>query len=331
MRLANFPFLLLLISAMTACDRSEQVPEQFPSGIVTVIVPYVPGGASDTIARLLAEEMNEILGQPFVVENRSGGFGILAIERMARSDPDGHTVLLGNLTTSTLTPILYPDRISVDFRSDVAAIARVASVPNLLVATARNFEPNTLHEVINYAKEHPGEVRYGSAGVGSFSHLDMLMLARAADIDMIHVPTSGGAGQALNDLGNGDIQFALMNAATGAGMVESGTVKPLAIVADQRLPRYPDVPTMAELGFVDIGTEQWFGLFAPAATPSDIVTLLHSAVGEALGKDRLTQAFDRSMIKADPTSSPEEAGRWLDAEFVKWARIISEADLDLQR
>ena len=305
--------------------------DSYPNKLVKILVPYVPGGASDTIARLLGEEMRKILGQPFVVENKAGAFGILAIERMARSKADGYTLMLGNVTTNAITPILFADRFSIDYESAVMPIARVATIPNFLVTTTRNFAPRTVAEVIEYAKKNPGKVRYGSTGIGSFPHFDMMLLAKVAGIDMIHIPTPGGAGQALNDLGNGDVQFGLMNVATGAGMIQAGRIWPLAIVADERLPQYPDVPTMAEAGLPGIGTLQWQALFAPAGTPPDVVETLHQAVVLSLQSERLLESFEKAIYKAEPTSSPEEMRLFVEAEYAKWRRIIAEVDFNFEQ
>lgn len=303
----------------------------YPTKMVKLLVPYVPGGASDTIARLLGEEMRKILGQTFVVENKAGAFGILAIERMARAKADGYTLMLGNVTTNAITPILYADKFSIDYESAVMPVARVATIPNFLVATTRNFAPETVAEVIDYAKKNPGKLRYGSTGIGSFPHFDMMLLAKVAGIDMIHIPTPGGAGKALNDLGNGDVQFGLMNVATGAGMIQAGRIRPLAIVADDRLPQYPDVPTMAEAGFPGIGTLQWQALFAPAGTPPDVIETLHAAVVQALKSERLLKSFEKAIFKAEPTASPEEMRLFVDAEFAKWRRIIAEVDFNFEQ
>jgi tripartite-type tricarboxylate transporter receptor subunit TctC len=303
--------------------------ERFPGRPVRVIVPYAPGGATDIVARLVGEEMRRLLGQPFVVENRPGAFGIIAIEAMARSRPDGHTLMLGNVTTNAITPVLFPQRMPVDYAKEVVPVGRLADLPAFVLATATNFAPRTLAEFVAYARANPGKVNHCSAGVGSYPHFDAVMFARRAGIEMVHVPMSGGAGPIITELLNGNIQFCMLNVATSAGHVREGRMRALAVISDTRLPEFPDVPTLAEAGFPGTGTIAWQGLFAPAGTPREVLETLHRAATEAMRAETVLESFRRQGIRAVPNASVDEAKTWLEGELTAWRRIVEEARIEV--
>jgi tripartite-type tricarboxylate transporter receptor subunit TctC len=226
----------------------------YPERPVRIIVPYAPGGGADIIARIVGEQLRKDTGQPFVAENKPGAFGIVAIEDLLRAKADGHTLMVGNNTTNTITPLLYPSKLSVDYSKAVAPVARIADLPAFLAITTTDFPPKTFAEFIDYAKKNPGKVRYGSAGVGSFPHYDAAIFAKRAGLDMIHVPNKDGAAGINKDLSTGDSQVSFTNVATSAGAIKAGLIRPLAVIFDKRLPEYPEVPTLAELGYPDVGT-----------------------------------------------------------------------------
>ena len=246
-----------------------------------IVVPYAPGGATDITSRLFGEQLKNFLGQQFVVENKPGAFGILAIEEMARSRPDGHTLFVGNVSTNAITPVLYQKKFSIDFERDVQSVTRLAIYPSFLITTTANFDVKSVADVIAAAKKNPGKVRYTSAGTGSFPHFDMEIFARRAGVDMNHIPNKSGAAGMINDLVVGDAQIAFLNAASSAAMIKAGKLRPVAVLAEQRLADYPDVPTLAEAGYPGIGTLHWQGMLAPAKTPKDVLATLHKAILEA--------------------------------------------------
>src|SRR5215467_7197143 len=258
--------LLLLSALCLALAGAASAQDKYPSKPVKILVPYAPGGATDIISRVVGEQMRQLLGQSFVVENKAGAFGIPAIEEMARSKPDGYTVMVGNVSTNAITPVLFKDKFKIDFDKDVVSVGRVATLPSFFVATAKDFPVKTMAEFVDYAKKNPGKVRYASAGVGSFPHFDSEIFARRAGIDMVHIPIKAGAAGMLNDLVNGHVQVAFINVATTAGMVKAGTLKPLAVVSEKRLPEYPVVPTMAEAGYPRAVTPHRQTKLAPPAT-----------------------------------------------------------------
>jgi tripartite-type tricarboxylate transporter receptor subunit TctC len=292
-------------------------------------VPYAPGGAVDIVARIVTEQMRQALGQPFIIENKPGAFGILGLEELARAKGDGYTLMFGNNNANVITPILYPKKITIDVEKAVVPVARVADLPGFLIATTKNFPPATFAEFIAYAKQNPGKVRFSSVGVGSFPQYDMEILARRAGLDMVHIPNKAGASGMLNDLLSGDAQVAFLNVATPAAMVRAGQLRPLAVITEKRMPDYPDVPTLAELGFAGIGTVQWLAIFAPSGVPQAVVETIHKAAVEAVTSAAVQEKFKAQSLRAVPTSSPEEAKRFVRDEFALWNRITREVKIDL--
>ena len=317
---------LLCLMLWTAGAAAQ---DKYPSRPVKVLVPYAPGGATDIVARVVGEQLRQILGQSFVVENKPGAFGILAIEEMARSKPDGYTLMLGNVSTNAITPVLFPKKLSIDYAKDVVPVARLADLPAFLVATKNNFPPKSFAEFVAYVKQHPGKVRYCSVGVGSYPHFDMEVLSRRAGLDMIHIPVKAGAGGIINDLVNGDLQVCFLNVATTSGQVRAGHLQVYAVVSDKRLPDFPDFPTMAEVGYPGVGTIAWQALFAPSGTPPDVIETLHKAVVQALESEPVRDSFKKSGIRAAPTASPEDARTWLRGEMEAWRKIVAETKIDL--
>jgi tripartite-type tricarboxylate transporter receptor subunit TctC len=319
----------LSIAGLAVMALPAVAQDKYPSKPVKIVVPYAPGGATDIISRVVSEQLRQNLGQSFVVENKPGAFGILAIEEMARARPDGYTLMVGNVSTNAITPVLFKDKFKIDFDKDVVSVTRMATLPSFFIATAKDFPVKTLAEFVDYAKKNPGKVRYTSAGVGSFPHFDTEIFAKRAGIDMVHIPIKAGASGMLNDLVNGDVQVAFINVATTAAMVKAGSLKPLAVVSPHRLAEYPDIPTMAEAGYPGVGTLHWQSMLAPAATPKEVIETLHKAVGEALHTSQVQEAFKKQLIEATPSKSPEEAKAWLANEIATWKKITGEIKIEM--
>jgi tripartite-type tricarboxylate transporter receptor subunit TctC len=211
----------------------------------------------------------------------------------------------------------------------VAPVARVADVPSFVVATTTNFPPKTFQEFIAYAKQNPGKVRYSSVGVGSFIHFDMEVLAKRAGVELLHIPNKQGASGSVKDVATGDAHVAFLNVATTTPLIRGGQMRPLAVVADQRLPEYPDVPTMAEVGFPGVGTLQWLGIFAPAGVPNDVMEALSKEILAAVNSPAGQEAFKKQTMRPVPTKSPAEAKTWLQSERDLWEKIVAEVKIDL--
>jgi tripartite-type tricarboxylate transporter receptor subunit TctC len=323
-------FGLLLLSALClAMPGAASAQDKYPSKPVKILVPYAPGGATDIITRVVGDQLREILGQPFVVENKAGAFGMLALEEMARARADGYTLMVGNVSTNAITPVLFKDKLKIDFAKDVVSVTRMATLPSFFIATTKDFAPKTLAEFVDYAKKNAGKVRYTSAGVGSFPHFDTEIFAKRAGIEMIHIPIKAGASGMLNDLVNGDVQAAFINVATTGAMVKAGQLRPLAVVSEKRLAEYPDVPTMAEAGYAGVGTLHWQSMLAPAGTPKEVIDTLHKAVTQALQTQQVKDAFAKQLIQATPNASPAEAQTWLNGELDTWKKITSEVKIEM--
>jgi tripartite-type tricarboxylate transporter receptor subunit TctC len=317
-----------LCLASIATDALAQ--SSYPTKPVRMIVPYAPGGLTDVVARYFAEQMRKSLGQAVYVENKPGASGILAIEEMARAKPDGYTIMIGNISTNGLTPVLLAKKLKIDYDKDVQIIARLADVPVFFLATTVNFAPKTFAEFLSYAKANPGKVRYGSAGVGSYQQVNTEILAKRAGIELVHIPFKDGGAGILRDFANGDIHVSWFNITNPVGMMKAGRVRPLAIASDQRLVQYPDVPTMAEVGFPGVKASQWVAAFAPSATPREIIDTLHGAFAKAAATPELQDAFEKGGMKAPSQSSLENEKIWLRDEMAGWKRAIEELRITVE-
>jgi tripartite-type tricarboxylate transporter receptor subunit TctC len=316
--------------SLVAMGAPAAAQSGYPSKPIRILVPYAPGGLTDVVARYFADQMRKSLGQNLFIENKPGASGILAIEEMARAKPDGHTIMIGNISTNGLTPVLLAKKLRIDYENDVQIIGRLADVPVFFLATTSNFPPKTFAEFIAYAKANPGKVRYGSAGVGSYQQINTEILAKRAGINLTHIPFKDGGAGILRDLANGDIHVSWFNITNPVGMMKAGRVRPLAIAADQRRSEYPDVPTIAEVGFPGVKASQWVAAFAPAATPREIIETLHSAFAKAATAPELQEAFEKGGMKIPAQSSLEQEKSWLREEMAIWKRVVEELRITIE-
>lgn len=321
--------VLLVIAILCLAAGAAAAQEKYPSRPIKVLVPYAPGGAVDIVARIVTEEMRQTLGQPFVIENKPGAYGILAIQDMARARPDGYTLMFGNNNANVITPILYAKKFTIDYDRDVVPVARVADVPAFVVGTTNDFPPKNFAEFVAYAKQNPGKLRYGSVGVGSFPQFDMEVLSRRAGIELTHLPNKNGASGMLSDLVRGDAQIGFLNVATSGPLVRAGQLRALATVTEKRLAEYPDVPTLTELGYPGVGTLQWLAIFAPSGVPQGVIEMLHKAAFAAGTSPTVVEKLKTQVMRAVPTKSPREAKAWLADEMAHWRKIIAEVKIEM--
>jgi tripartite-type tricarboxylate transporter receptor subunit TctC len=322
---------LLSVLGLIALPLMAGAQDKYPNKPVKIVVPYAPGGATDITARIFGEQLKNILGQQFVVESKPGAFGILGIEEMARSKPDGYTLFIGNVSTNAITPVLYEKKFSINFSKDVLSVSRLAIYPSFLMVTTTNFDVKTVKDLVDLAKKNPGKVRYSSAGVGSFPHYDMEVFSRRAGVEMNHIPNKTGAAGMINDLVVGDAQVAIINAASTAAMVKAGKMRPIAVVAEKRLAEFPDVPTLAEAGFPNVGTLHWQSMFAPAGTPKDVLSTLFKGIQEASKVPQLQDAFAKQLVSVKLSDSLDESQTWLNSEIANWKKITAEIKIDLDK
>jgi tripartite-type tricarboxylate transporter receptor subunit TctC len=320
--------LTVLLLLAFACGTAALAQDKYPSKPIKVVVPFGPGSATDIVMRIVGEHMRPILGQPVVIENKPGAFGILAIEEMARSRPDGYTLQIGNPGTNVLAPIIYKKKFKIDYDKEVILVTRLSEVPLVLGATTKDFPPKSYAEFVAYAKANPGKVRYASVGIGSNNHYDMEAFAQWAGIVLAHLPNKGGGAAITNDLVTGDAHVALLNAASSMGVVKAGQVRALAVMSDQRVPEYADVPTLTELGYAN-AKGLWSALYAPAATPHDVLEIMRKAAVQALNSDQVATAFKQQMIRAVPSASSEDAQAWDKAEVAYWKKVTDEVKVEL--
>jgi len=304
---------------------AAQADPSYPNKPIRIIVPYGPGGATDIVARVLSENLKETLGQPVVVENRPGGNGIVAIQEVARARPDGYTLLIGNVTTQMINPLIEGSKMPVDPFKVLTPVARLVEIPAILVATKVNFPPNTVAELVDYAKARPGELNYNSSGYLAYSHIDLLMLQKKTGTKMTLIPLKAGAGGGQIDLMNGDVHVALQNAATVTPIVQSGKLKALAVTSAKRLGELPDVPTMQEAGFGDIGTNAWQALYAPADTPNDVLEKVHRSVMKALSDEKAQAQFTKLQFTIVPTKTLSDAKTWMQGEITRWTPVVQDS------
>jgi len=320
MRLLNLIAGAVLLLAAGA-DAAQPGESAYPARPVRLIVPFAPGGATDIIARVLEPGLTKRLGQQIVVDNRSGAAGNIAVEIVAQSQPDGYTVLVGNISTNSINPLLFAGRMKANALKDLAPITKLVAIPNFILGSPK-LPAQTLKEALAYAKARPGQLNY-QAPLGSYSHLDMLALTAAAGVKMVHLP-SKGAGETLSAMLRGDIHITESNVASNIGAVKAGQIRALAVTSDRRLPDMPDVPTLAEAGFPGIGSLNWNGLFAPARTPRAIVTKLHATAVESMKELDADGTLSKRQLPVSLSASPEEFAAFVQAEAKRWEKIIRE-------
>lgn len=305
------PFAFRLESAALAAD--------YPARPLRVLIPFAPGGATDIVARMIEPKVSRALGQPFVVDNRAGAAGNIAVELTAQAQPDGYTLLVGNISTNSINPILFAGRMKSNALKDLTGVTLLVSIPNLILG-GPTVPAKTLKEAIAYAKERPGQLNY-SAPLGSYSHLDMLAFTAAAGIKMVHVP-SKGAGETLPLLLRGDTHITESNVASNIGPVRAGQIKAYAVTSDKRLAELPNVPTMAEAGFPGIGSLNWNGLFVPARTPRAVIARLHAVVVQAMKELDAEGVLEKRQTPISVSGSPAEFNAFVQSEARRWERII---------
>jgi tripartite-type tricarboxylate transporter receptor subunit TctC len=315
--------LCLAFAAGTACAQ-----DKYPSKPVKIVVPYAPGGATDIVARIMGDQLRQITGQSFVVENKPGANGIVAINEMVNAKPDGYTLMIGNVTTNAITPVLTPAKVP-NYDKNVVPVTVVNDIPEFLVVTTNNFTVKSVPELIEYAKKNPGKLRYGTVGAGSYPHYDMAFFAKkAGDLDMIAIHNKNGASGVINDMITGDTQASFLNVASTAAQIKAGKLRPLALVNHQRLPEFPDVPTMQEIGFSGVGTIAWQGLFAPAGTPKEVLETLFKASVQALASPTVVEAFKKQNFNIVPNKSLDDSKAWLADQIKIWKDITTAVKIE---
>ena len=317
--------IIALLGICAVVGLAAAAEPAYPTRPVRLVVPFAPGGGVDTTARIMAPKLTELMGQHWVVDNRTGAGGNLASEIVARASPDGHTVLLAIDTQLTANPSLYSLPFSVD--KDLQPVIVVCATDQILVVHP-GVAANTFKEFIALARSKPGSFRYGSGGVGSANHLAAELLKKTTGIDIVHVPYKG-AGPSIAGILAGEIQMNISSPASTVGFITSGKLRALARTGLKRMKVLPDVPTVAESGYSGFEAIQWYGFVVPGATPKNIVARIREDTRKALQAADVQGAMERLGLEPDATTGSQLAAR-LKKETAMWSGIIKEAGIRLQ-
>jgi tripartite-type tricarboxylate transporter receptor subunit TctC len=305
----------LLLTLMAA---SVTWAQSFPTKPIRWVVPFAPGGSTDTLARTLAVKLSEALGQQVVIDNRAGASGNIGMEIVARAPADGHTILLGYIANVAIAPSLY-EKLPFDPVKDYEPITLLATSPNVLVAHPTVAAKN-LKELIALAKSQPGKLNYASASIASVGHLTGELLNDLAGIKMTHVAYKG-SGQAVTDLLGGHIQLMFSGFSSTLPHIKSGKLRALAQTGEKRSPALADVPTIAESGFPKFEATAWYGVHAPAKTPKPIVNRLNAELVKALKLPDVSERLGSLGFEIAATT-PEHYGNYIRSEIKKWAKVV---------
>jgi tripartite-type tricarboxylate transporter receptor subunit TctC len=316
-------FFRCFLLTCVVCFAGAAWGGEYPERPVRLIIPFAPGGASDFGGRLVAAGLTEILGQQVVVDNRGGASGLIATEIVVRSQPDGYTLLLGNVNTMAINP--YIQHMTVDPIKDLDAIAPVVSIPTVIAGHA-SVTGTTLKEFIDHTLRSGREVKWGTATLSSPGRFMMVAFLKSQGIKILEVPYNG-AGPATTALLAGEIEVLPVTVASIAGLVKSGKLKALAVTQKSRLPMMPDVPTMPELGYPDIVMGQWNGVFGPLALPRPVVLKLHKAITSAMKQEQIIQRLNTAAAEAVFSQSPQEYAAYVRGENIRWGKIIRASGL----
>jgi len=308
----------LALLAGLAIGSAHAQAERYPGKPIKFIVPYVPGGSNDIIARLVGQRLGENLNTPMVIENHGGAGGTIGVEMAAKSAPDGYTIVIGHVGTFSINPALYA-KLPYNPQRDFAPIGLIAMIPNVL-AINKDLPVKSVQELIALAKKEPGKLSYGSGGNGSAAHLAVEHFKNMAGVNIVHVPYKGTA-PSLTDLMGGQVQMTITGLLPVMPFMKTGRLRVLATASPKRLKLLPDLPTIAESGLPGYEAIQWYGLFTQAKVPATIVATLHDALGKAMKSPQVAERL--AAEGGEPGEmSPEEFRKFLDQQAALWAGIV---------
>ncbi len=316
----SFLAMLAVASAVSVAGHAPEARAQaYPNKPVKLVVPFVAGGATDIVARLVAQKLTSAWGQSVVVENRGGAGGNIGAEAVVKSAPDGYTILVTSGSIVTVNPHMYA-KMPFDAKKDLMPITNLASGPQVLVVNP-SVPARNVKELIALAKRKPGQLNFGSAGIGSQVHMAGEAFVYAAGIDAQHIPYKGEAAS-YTDLAGGQVQFMVGNIAGATGHIQAGRIRALGVTSAKRSPQLPDVPTIAEAGIPGFENTGWFGFMAPAGTPKAVIDKIHADTVKVLAdqevKDRLTQ-----LGMAPVGNSPADFAKEIAVEYERWGKVVS--------
>ncbi|MDB5600787.1 MAG: hypothetical protein JWN71_2831 [Xanthobacteraceae bacterium] len=316
----------LCVGAATAAPIASA--QEFPTRPITIVVPFVAGGGIDVGSRLLAARMSELLGQAVVVDNVGGGGGMIGGRRVVDARPDGYTILAGNVGTHAYTQVLYK-RPLYDVLKDFEPLMMATDAARVLVVR-KDLPVNNLQEFVTYVKANQAKMQFGSAGVGSATHLPCVLLNQVMGVDVLHLPFRG-SGLVMNELLGGRVDYMCDSIQTAAAQIKGGTVKAIAIMAEKRSPVIPDVPTTGEQGMAGVEASAWNAYFLPKGTPPAIIAKLNKAMSDALDTPVIRTRLEDLGADVVPVEkrTPEYLAKLLPAEIERWAKPIRAAGISI--
>ena len=317
---------LKLLGAAAAASLARPLFGQagYPNKTIKIIAPVQPGGGVDLVARTIADRLSRALDVAIVVDNQSGGGGVVGSLATARAAPDGYTLMVGYVGTHGTNPAVR--KLPYDAIKDFTPIAMVGGTPNILVVPPA-LPVGTLKDFVQYVKMNPGKLSYGSSGPGTLTHLAMEQLKVAADLDIVHVPYRG-IGPAITDILGGQTQALFPGLAAALPHIKAGKLKPLAITGIKRHPLVPDVPTFEELGYKGFDGVQWYGIVGPANLPAPIVKRLNDEINKLLASPDLRERLSGEALEPMPMS-PEQFGRYMRDDIARWSRLAKERNIEI--
>jgi tripartite-type tricarboxylate transporter receptor subunit TctC len=326
-RLPGAGLAAMLLGALAlAMAPSPAAAADFPSKPIKLIVPFPAGGPNDIIARAVGQKMADILKQPVLIDNRGGQGGVLGTDAVAKADPDGYTIAVTSAGALAISPTMQ--KIAYDTLRDLAPVTLVAKVPEMLVV-ATNVPAKDMKELVALAKAQPGKLNFASSGPGSLPHLAGELFKLTAKIDIVHVPYRGAA-PAVNDLLGQQVQMVFLDLPVLLPQVKAGKLRPIAVGAPKRVASVKDVPTTTEVGMPDLQTENWYGMVAPAKTPPAVIAVLNKAAVEAMQDPAVVEklASQGATLIGD---TPEQFRSFIDSEIKKWAKVINDAGVKIDK
>ena len=319
---------LLLTAMCMAAGMGVSAPasaQEFPNKTITIVVPFSAGGGVDTIARLLAEKLRASLKQNVIVDNKAGGSGMIGAMAVVKAAPDGYTLLLGSAGETAINAFVYKNKMQYSPSKDLAPITLVTRIPNVLVVNPA-FPAKNIEELVTYAKKNPGKVAYSTSGVGNPQHLNGELLEELAGLHMVHIPYKGAAGQ-LIDVVSGNVDMTFVSYTAAKGFIKDGKVKAIAVTSAKRTSFAPDIAAIAEYKpLAKYQLENWFGLFAPAGTPDDVLQKLNAAVTQAIKDPELAKKLQDQGGEPAPMST-QQFRDFIKTESVQFQRIVDTAKI----
>ncbi len=315
---------VLMMGLLLGQEANAQSPSNtptWPKQAIRIIVTFTPGGAPDILARVLAQSWQESLGVPVLVENRPGYGGNIGAEVVAKSDPDGYTLLIGTVGIHAINGALY-DKMSYDPIKDFTPISFLASTPNVLIVN-KHLGVNNVHDLIELAKAKPNQLTFGSSGIGTSLHMSGELFKEIAGVQMRHIPYKGRA-QSLPDLLSGRISMLFDNLSSSLPLIKAGEVQALGVTTLKRSPAAPDIPTLAEQGLHGFEATSWFSLMAPANLPSSIQKRLNTLTRQTLNHPQVRNRLLEGGLEPAP-GSPQDLAKLIQAETNKWSRIVHQS------